>query len=301
MGNSIIKFKEVVVPGPGEIPAEFLFRAASHGITVVIQTPSPDNNYTVEWGDGTAIDTVTGATNASHVYDVSGDYNVKIRGVCPSIVSDIYTPNYNNRLIKVLSLGNIVWSDINFYKQYSLTDFSCGPKCNTTNVDSLYRLLATCTSLVSVDLSGFDASNVTNMRSVFDECDSLTTIDVSNFDTSNVTTMFSMFNYCESLTELDLSGFDTSNVTTMLGMFKNCSSLTELDLSGFDTSNVTHMYRLFYECGDNLCITATNNFTTTQLPIVAQTFSSSNILHPTLTEQTALMSATGSTYNYTCS
>ena len=73
---------------------------------------------------------------------------------------------------------------------------------------------------------------------MFYYCSSLTSLDLSGFDTSSVTYMSYMFFGCSSLTSLDLSGFDTSNVTDMYDMFSDCSSLTSLDLSGFDTSSV---------------------------------------------------------------
>ena len=102
-----------------------------------------------------------------------------------------------------------------------------------------------CTSLTSLDVSGWDTSNVTNMSHMFYLCTSLTSLDVSGWDTSNVTNMYNMFNYCEKLTSLDVSGWDTSNVTNMSHMFYLCTSLTSLDVSGWDTSNVTNMKNLF--------------------------------------------------------
>ena len=80
-----------------------------------------------------------------------------------------------------------------------------------------------CSSLASVDLSGFDTSQVTNMRSMFNGCSSLTTLDLSGFDTSQVTNMSNMFSGCSSLTTLDLSSFDTTKAMTPANMFRGCS------------------------------------------------------------------------------
>jgi surface protein len=55
---------------------------------------------------------------------------------------------------------------------------------------------------------------------MFENCSSLTSLDVSGFDTSNVTSMGAMFYNCSGLTSLDLSGFDTSKVTGMNNMFR---------------------------------------------------------------------------------
>ena len=105
-----------------------------------------------------------------------------------------------------------------------------------------------CTSLTSLDLSGWNTSNVTDMSDMFQTCSSLTSLDLSHFDTSNVTSMERMFTGCRSLNSLDLSGWNTSKVTSMERMFTGCTSLTSLDLSHFDTSNVTGMDYMFYRC-----------------------------------------------------
>lgn len=105
-----------------------------------------------------------------------------------------------------------------------------------------------CSSLTSVDLSGFDTSKVTDTIGMFINCSFLTSLDLSGFDISKVTSMFKMFSGCSALKSLDLSGFDTSKVTSMAYMFNGCSSLTGLDLSGFDTSNVTAMSNMFQNC-----------------------------------------------------
>ena len=105
-----------------------------------------------------------------------------------------------------------------------------------------------CSSLASLDLSGWDTSAVTNMHSMFYGCESLSSLDLSGWDTSKVTSMISMFYGCSSLKSLDLSGWDTSSVTSMRYMFSHCSSLASLDVSGWDTSSVTEMYYVFYDC-----------------------------------------------------
>ena len=109
-------------------------------------------------------------------------------------------------------------------------------------------MFSDCSSLTSIDLSGFDASQVTFMGSMFRDCSSLTSLDLSGFDTSKVTNMSTAFQGCSSLTNPDLSSFDTSQVTNMRGMFSMCSGLAFLDLSGFDTSQVTNMTDMFYDC-----------------------------------------------------
>ena len=113
---------------------------------------------------------------------------------------------------------------------------------------NLSSMFFRCSSLTSLDLSGFNTTNVNKMNHLFYGCSSLTSLDLSNFNTSKVTNMGSMFNGCSSLTSLDLSNFNTSKVTNMGNMFNDCSSLTSLDLSNWNTSNVTDMRNIFTFC-----------------------------------------------------
>ena len=119
---------------------------------------------------------------------------------------------------------------------------------NTSNVTNMLGMFCDCSSLTSLDVSGFDTGNVTDMENMFRDCSKLTNLDVSHFETRKVTDMRDMFYGCSGLTSLDLSHFDTRNVTCMAGMFWNCWSLTSLDVSHFDTSNVTDMSMMFEGC-----------------------------------------------------
>ena len=119
---------------------------------------------------------------------------------------------------------------------------------NTSNVTDMEYMFDDCYGLTSLDLSSFNTSNVTNMQYMFSGCKRLTSLVVSGFNTSNVTNMQYMFGGCSALTSLDVSGFNTSNVTDMCGMFSGCTGLTKLDVSGFNTSNVTNMSNMFYRC-----------------------------------------------------
>ena len=92
------------------------------------------------------------------------------------------------------------------------------------------------------------------MGLMFGGCSSLSSLDLSGFNTGNVTDMGLMFGGCSSLSSLDLSGFNTGNVTDMGLMFGGCSSLSSLDLSGFNTENVTRMERIFDYCNNLITI-----------------------------------------------
>ena len=135
-----------------------------------------------------------------------------------------------------------------FCKCLSLTTITGMENLHTDNVTNMYRMFYRCTSLTSLDLSGFKTDNVTDMSWMFYDCASLINLDLNSFNTSNVTDMLSMFSCCSKLESLDVSGFKTDNVTIIRGMFNGCSNLTSLDVSGFRTDKVTSMVNMFRGC-----------------------------------------------------
>ena len=148
-----------------------------------------------------------------------------------------------------------------FQKCSALTGIEGLKYLNTTNVTDMTYMFYGCSSLTSLDTSGFDTSNVTSMYGMFYGCSNLTSLDMSGFDTSNVTSMGWMFANCSNLTSLDMSSFDTSNVTDMGCMFYYCSNLTSLDLSKFNMERVTNMEYMFYFCSNLASITIPNSMT----------------------------------------
>ncbi len=146
---------------------------------------------------------------------------------------------------KVTSLSNVfVFS----YKSSLVTLDVSG--WNTSNVTDMYRMFnylgPNYSKLTTIKgIESWDTSNVTVMSYMFASCDKLTTLDVSSWDTSKVTRMNGMFDFCQSLTSLDVSNWDTSNVIGMSYMFAACDSLTSLDVSNWDTSNVASMEGMF--------------------------------------------------------
>ena len=136
-----------------------------------------------------------------------------------------------------------------FYQMSNLTSIT-GMKeyLNTSQMTNMYYMFFACSSLTSLDLSGFNTSEVTTMAYMFRECSSLTSLDLSSFNTAKLTNMEGMFELCFGLTSIDLSSFNTANVDDMGQMFNICQSLKSLDLSSFNTANVTDMHHMFSGC-----------------------------------------------------
>ena len=163
-----------------------------------------------------------------------------------------------------------------FHSCKKLSQISNLQYLHTENVTDMGGMFLGCSSLTSINVSGFNTQNVTSMEGMFSGCSSLESIDVSNFNTSKVSEAYQMFFNCSNLQYLDVSNFDMSNVygnglfymfygctnlrsinlshfnienaRSLLGMFSRCSSLKSLDLSSFDTKNVENMGDMFNGC-----------------------------------------------------
>lgn len=105
-----------------------------------------------------------------------------------------------------------------------------------------------CSSLPTLDLSGFNTENVTDMGAMFKYCLEMEKIDVAKFNTEKVTNMRGMFSGCRKITSLDLSHFNTENVTNTNTMFFSCDAITSLNLSSFKLEKVTDMGSMFFAC-----------------------------------------------------
>ncbi|MBQ6577702.1 MAG: BspA family leucine-rich repeat surface protein [Bacteroidales bacterium] len=131
--------------------------------------------------------------------------------------------------------------------------------------DEVSEMFSECSSLESIDVSGWDVSETENLSNVFSGCSSLSALDVSNWKVSNVRYFSCLFSGCSSLTELNVSSWNTSGAEDMTGLFEGCSSLTSLDVSNFVTAGVTSLGSMFAGCSSLLSLDVsgfiTNNVT----------------------------------------
>ena len=135
-----------------------------------------------------------------------------------------------------------------FYGFKNLSSITGIGNLKTDNVTVMNDMFYDCSSLTSLDVTGFKTDNVTNMFGMFYNCSGLSSLDLRSFKTDNVTEMTYMFAYCSGLKSLDVTGFKTDKVTRMAGMFYDCSGLKSLDVTGFKTDNVWDMAVMFDGC-----------------------------------------------------
>lgn len=149
-------------------PFVTVFRTANDGDSITLPTNSSSNNYSVDWGDNSAIEYVNTNTPPIHTYGVAGDYTVSIKGHCPTwSFYSVSASRYN--LIEIKQWGDI--GIISFYRSFYycryLTVISCldsFPK----NISSFYYAFYNCTSLTC--MTSIDTTKATSTYRMFYAC-----------------------------------------------------------------------------------------------------------------------------------
>jgi surface protein len=240
-------------------------------------------NYTVDWGDGSALENVLSGVKAEHSYTYASVSNPTSEGwrqalikVIPTGAANITTVNLQQTPTgiatgKTSQFMDIVMSVPNV--SGASTNLVIGTGATVAHrvveriwikeigaINNMTTMFSSCASLQSVPL--FNTASVTNMDRMFSGCSSLRTVPL--FNTTNVNNaigMQGMFTNCSSLQTVPL--FDTSNVVGMSVMFFGCTSLQSVPL--FNTASVTNMASMFSGCSSLQSVPLLNTVSVTSM------------------------------------
>lgn len=191
-----------------------------------------------------------------------------------------------------------MWS----YEFHNLSTIECIANLNTSEVTVMNATFASCESLVTIDVNGFDVSKVTNTTTMFINCPELTTIYCEN--TWNIATSEDMFTFCYKLTggvKYSSSKTNSAMANPLTGYFTWNKSLALQDnadnSSALSTNNgvsgmtVTLKGRTFYKDGDwnTVCLPFDLNGST----FLASPFSSAVSIMELDTDETGFNPSTG--------
>ena len=199
------------------VPFITTWRTTTNNESITIPTTGGSYNYTVDWGDGSALS--TGQTgNATHSYTNAGDYKVQITGAFPRIYFSHGLLANAAKIISIDQWGEITW----------------------TSMELAFR---SCINLGYTATDNPNLNSVTNTNNMFSDASSFNG-NISSWDVSNVTSMANMFNSASSFNQ-DIGDWKVDNVTNMAGMFNNASAFNQ-DISNWKVSNVTFMANMFF-------------------------------------------------------
>ena len=149
----------------------------------------------VDWGDGSAIESLTLEWEVSHTYSISGQYTVKMSGITQFYASwDWWSAPYHWMLISVDDWGGIAWRSMNrmFYWADNLTSLPTWSEAspatlytpNTSQVTDMSLMFAYA-SRFNQSLWFLDTTNVTDMRQMFMSASNFNQ-DLSQWCVSNI-------------------------------------------------------------------------------------------------------------------
>ena len=197
-------------------------------------------NFTVDWGDGSGIDTITSFDQAErvHLYSAAGTYTVTIDGICEGWSFDAVSTSAQ-KIVDVIQWGNIGITDFTyaFYECDLLVDITAtdGPDLSAcTSLRGMFdnSELATCSFL------NWDVSGITNFNSIFNQT-YIAGVGIDSWDIGAATDVAFMFAGTLNF-NADIGLFDVSNVTDFNGMLQSTQAFDQ-DISGWDVSAAANL------------------------------------------------------------
>ena len=218
------------------------WRTTEANQTITIPTNSAFTyNYTVDWGDGTALTNHNG--DATHPYTAAGIYTIAITRTFPQIdFSSVGTDN-RNAIRTIKQWGNIAWSSMegSFTSCSNLVIEAGAGRPDLSEVTSMRQMFIGA-SIINQPLGHWDVSKVTDMANMFQNARRFNQ-DLSNWNVGAVTDMSRMFNQAIAFNQ-PIGDWDVGAVTDMTAMFNNVAVFNQ-DLSNWNVSNVTSMAEMF--------------------------------------------------------
>lgn len=244
--------------------------------------------YTVDWGDGSALENVATGVTAQHQYDWANVSNVTSEGWRQALIK--VTPQAGQNLTNinlqrahstvgngktsqfmdmVMSLPNVTGANQTIGNGSFVVHRNC-QRVWIVDIGAITvgtQMFFNFSSLQSVPI--FNTASITLMNAMFNGCVSLKTVPL--FNTIAATDMSNMFTSCQYLQEVPL--LNTSLVTNMGAMFSGCADLLTVPL--LDTSLVTSMNSMFSGCSSLQTLPL---FVTTSVTNMSTMFLSCNAL-----------------------
>ncbi|PKF63475.1 hypothetical protein CW745_01095 [Psychromonas sp. psych-6C06] len=209
-------------------------------------------NYTVDWGDGTTSENLTG--DYTHTYDNavpgyqtgSGVYTVQISGIFPQIYSYALSGMDMEKIVSIEQWGDIKWLSFNGAFADAINMVSNAQDTPDLRfVTDMYEAFAGA-ELFNGNVQNWDVSKVTDMAGMFINNKNFNQ-NIGNWNVSAVTNMDGMF-FGASIFNQNIGNWDVSQVEETYSMFEGALAFDQ-NLSSWDVSSATRMEKMFSNSG----------------------------------------------------
>lgn len=207
-----------------------------------------DNNFIVDWGDGTATETINDRNTAltarpQHTYAQAGEFDITITGhfnYFKLTMGNFATAKADQikKLIKIISWGEVDAYEYGFENATNLTEIAIPTKntfVNYNNDTGFYYMFSGCTSLRRIPNKLFQyAENAKGFEETFAYCYGLKQIPDNLFDNSTKATNFTKtFIGCSNITN-GPKIWERTNANQITGMqqtYRDCEKINKTGLS----------------------------------------------------------------------
>jgi surface protein len=223
-------------PPPGMI---ININTAAPGATTTVALPLNGTvNCTVDWGDGTPVESFNTAGTKSHTYASNGQYTINIFGAVTrfGVTSFLQNKSYIS-VTKWDGLGITSFQGA-FFSASNLISVPTTLPSSVTNTVAMFSRAAS----FNQDIGSWDVSNVTNMSEMFNYASSFNQ-DIGSWNVSNVTNMYGIFAFAPAFNQ-DIGSWNVGNVTNMSQMFSGATAFNQ-DIGSWNVSNVISISGMF--------------------------------------------------------
>jgi hypothetical protein len=218
-----------------QLTQEFIFTintALGTGASITLPLPSGQTyNFTVDYGDGSPLKTVTAYNdpNASYTYAMDGIYQIKINGKCGG-----WSFNNGGDKLKITSVDQ--WGEVDFdylagafWGCVNLSSICSGTISGTSSVTAINSFFQSC-PIIDYDPDIF--SLLTGLRNPAN-CFAFTNISTFYANTLKNNVLINNISQlcysCPNLTTIEVDSFRyNTQITTVVNCFFNCTALTGL-------------------------------------------------------------------------
>ena len=222
-----------------------------------------DNNFIVDWGDGSAPEEVNDEEEAfterpKHLYEKAGKYNISITGKCSyftlSSIEDEF-PDQVAKLTKIISWGEIQAVHYDFSNGAGITGKIPSPsKESFANIgeNGFNYLFYNCSNIEEIpeDLFANIPNNIEGFKSTFEGCEKLKFIPKNLFENAlSAKEFYRTFAYCNALKEIPEGLFDNNiNATSFNSTFYKSENIENIPLNLFDNNTLAYDFsNTFYK------------------------------------------------------
>lgn len=226
-------------------------------------------DFVIDWGDGSANGIVTtyNDADASHTYTATGNYQIKMIGICSDF--RVLGGGIKNYITTVDAWGTMGFTALNFDGCSNLVSLPAGPITGAPRMNTYVYFLRNCTSLSSIPANIFDLSSeflTTNSAFAYAfENTGITTVPAGLFDYAvncSTSAFLRTFGDCANLETLPNYLFrKNTSALSWQACFVNCPKLQQNEwlfyASGEESTRFLNQSPIFRSCFSRTTFTGT--------------------------------------------